>query len=74
MHTLKPDSLKTTQFGGIECCPFCGVKETKIFEYGVGTDDHEAFVQCQNCTATGPSAHSKQDAVYRWNLLHLTDR
>ena len=43
-------------------CPFCG-GEPKLINDGTGL----WWVQCEDCDAEGPIAHSEEEAIRLWN-------
>lgn len=45
-------------------CPFCFARTPEVASYLLGFQ-----VICKNCMATGPSKHSKQEALLAWNAL-----
>lgn len=47
-------------------CPFCGSDNAKHFGYdAAGEPEH--FVQCLECSTTGPYAEDETSAVEHWN-------
>lgn len=46
-------------------CPFCGGTDVRVHSYrGI---EPESFMQCHNCSTTGPSALRQSEAVEKWN-------
>lgn len=50
-------------------CNHCGSKDLQVYGSGsvyLGNINH-CVVQCNNCKALGPTAHSKVEAIAKWD-------
>lgn len=54
-----------TEAEDLPACPFCASTNLKVYFYDCPEPD--AFVQCCDCTTTGPTAISHDDAVAKWS-------
>lgn len=53
-------------------CPFCGGNATAIFLSPSSSDYYEAWiVRCSFCSALGPEASTKENAVTKWNTREV---
>lgn len=49
-------------------CPFCGCADLLVNDFGPG----EVFIQCEDCTTTGPDGADLESACLQWNLRHAS--
>lgn len=65
-------------------CPLCGSADHIAIEHALNDEDgkfiysqddrHQWIVKCENCMAITELAHSKLDAIAKWNRGELTER
>lgn len=57
--------MTVTDAKDLPACPFCASTNLKVYFYEYPEPD--AFVQCGDCTTTGPTATSAESAIEKWS-------